>query len=600
MQQYQNEFSMQLQEYQINQQERNQQMQELGFALDLMNFETNDQKAQREWDYRVKQQEYQNGNINSKDYQTRYKAALSSVQNLLSQYPGIPMVRSAEQMAEDILKGMDTNGTTLGAELSKINQQIQSKPEYKYMYNQTFLPAATSTTWWWFSGKSIKIWDMELFEYGDKRLTADEIKSMFGAGGTGAAKPYTAVDKSAFSLQASSSRDKNLWWFLRSIWKTGTKWWQCGKFVNDYLQKIGIGRYYDNELSTKLNSVNDYTPQVWSIAVFDYWHKSSDWINHWHVGIVTQVYEDGTFDVLDSNYGWDKKIQKRHVYPESASFKWFFNPSKWPLTAWSTNAGTTVTTQQSNNAFTTAWNNIALNLGSVSATNTFNEQLKNYVDNGNYTNAFEYITTQAKQSADSDTRQAINSAESAISALVSIQQWLDAFQAAWGNTWIFAGTAEQVANKIWKTTNPELKKLATQINVAIQKYRQAISWAAFSEQEAAEYAAIFPSTKNSKALNTALIEWTLDTMLQNLNSSYASILGTDTYTSLLQAYQSTTGNIYDYYWWKQALTKYLKDNGYFVWGKSSWTTSGTRTTTTTNKYDPKKAVEDVIAKFKLK
>jgi hypothetical protein len=108
MQQYQNEFSMQLQEYQINQQERNQQMQELGFALDLMNFETNDQKQQREWDYWVKQQEYTNGNINSKDYQTRYKAALTSVQNLLSQYPGIPMVRSAEQMAQDVLKAIDS------------------------------------------------------------------------------------------------------------------------------------------------------------------------------------------------------------------------------------------------------------------------------------------------------------------------------------------------------------------------------------------------------------------------------------------------------------------------------------------------------------
>jgi hypothetical protein len=513
----------------------------------------------------------------------------------LSQYPGIPMIRSAEQMAQDVLKAIDS-WSDLGAELTKINKQIQGKPEYKYMYNQTYGIPTTSTTWWWFTGKSIKVWDMELFEYGDKRLTADEIRSMYwgAAWGTWEAKPYDVVDASAFSLAATSKRDNNLWGFLRSIWKTGTKWWQCGKFVNDYLQKIGIGRYYDNELSTKLNSVNDYTPQVWAIAVFDYWHKSSDWVNYWHVGIVTQVYDDGSFDVLDSNYGWDEKIQKRHINPWSSSLKGFFNPSKPPMSATSWNTKATAT-----NAFTTAWNNIALNLGSVSATNTFNEQLKNYVDNGNYTNAFEYITTQAKQSADSDTRQAINSAESAISALVSIQQWLDAFQAAWGNTWIFAGTAEQVANKIWKTTNPELKKLATQINVAIQKYRQAISWAAFSEQEAAEYAAIFPSTKNSKALNTALIEWTLDTMLQNLNSSYASILGTDTYTSLLQAYQSTTGNIYDYYWGKQALTKYLKDNGYFVWGKSSWTTSRTSTTTTT-KYDPKKAIEDVVAKFKLK
>jgi nicotinamide riboside kinase len=54
--------------------------------MDLMNFETNEQKQQREWDYWVKQQEYTNGNIDSKDYSTRYKAALKSVQNLLAKY----------------------------------------------------------------------------------------------------------------------------------------------------------------------------------------------------------------------------------------------------------------------------------------------------------------------------------------------------------------------------------------------------------------------------------------------------------------------------------------------------------------------------------
>jgi hypothetical protein len=88
-------------------------MNELGFAMDLMNYETPQQKQEREWNYWVRQQEYTNGDINSKDYSTRYKAALKSVENLLKQYPGIPMVRSAEQMAEDILKNMEANGTTL-------------------------------------------------------------------------------------------------------------------------------------------------------------------------------------------------------------------------------------------------------------------------------------------------------------------------------------------------------------------------------------------------------------------------------------------------------------------------------------------------------
>jgi hypothetical protein len=47
------------------------------------------------------------------------------------------MKRSAEQMAQDILTAID-NGSNLGAELTKINKQIQGKPEYKQLYNQTF------------------------------------------------------------------------------------------------------------------------------------------------------------------------------------------------------------------------------------------------------------------------------------------------------------------------------------------------------------------------------------------------------------------------------------------------------------------------------
>ena len=103
-----------------------------------MSFETPEQKSAREWDYWVKQQEYTNGDINSKDYNTRYKAALNSVNNLLSQYNGIPLDKSAEEMAEDILNNMAKNGTTLGEELSLINTKIQGTPEYKKLWNDAY------------------------------------------------------------------------------------------------------------------------------------------------------------------------------------------------------------------------------------------------------------------------------------------------------------------------------------------------------------------------------------------------------------------------------------------------------------------------------
>lgn len=360
MQQYQNEFQLWLQEYQINQQARQQQMNELWFAMDLMSFETPQQQQERQWEYWVRQQEYANWNINSKDYNTRYKAALTSVQNLLSQYEWIPMVRSAEEMAQDILTAID-GGSNLWAELTKINKQIQAKPEYKYLYNNTYNPAAASSnSWFW---KTIKVGDMEFVEYNGGWYTAEQIKEMFKWWQTWSAKPYEMVDESAFSLSitphtigADGSMEttwKNLWKFLmqKAKWTT---WWQCGKFVNDYLEYIWMtwakNRYYDDNLSTKLNSINSYDPKVWTIAVFDYNHKSSDGINHGHVGIVTKVTNDWVW-VRDSNYWSDEKIQERFIPKDSTEWnnnlKWFFDPSRPPI--WSENIGVSVSESVTSN-----------------------------------------------------------------------------------------------------------------------------------------------------------------------------------------------------------------------------------------------------------
>ena len=335
MQQYQTEFSMQLQEYQINQQERNQQMQELGFALDLMNFETNDQKAEREWNYWVKQQEYANWNINSKDYQTRYKAALNSVQNLLAQYPNIPMQRSAEQMADDILKAID-GGSDLGTELTKINKQIQQKPEYKYLYNQTYNPDGVNKTSW--LGKTFSLNWVDYVEYNGSIYTADQFNSMFGgsAWGVGVTNGWIEyTPKNAWELQGAAIDWRN--W--NKNWAYGG---QCGKFVNDYLQSMGLDRLYWNSVASKLKTINtdkgDFANlAVWSVAVFDY--SSTPWVSdnakkYGHVWIVTEV--DPTWRrvrILESNLKWDEKVSSRWVTIDGNTLKGFFDPSKWSVSA---------------------------------------------------------------------------------------------------------------------------------------------------------------------------------------------------------------------------------------------------------------------------
>lgn len=326
MTQYQNEFQLQLQEYQFNMQERNQKMSELWFAMDLMNYETPQQKQEREWNYWVRQQEYQNWDINSKDYSTRYKAALKWVENLLAQYPGIPMVRSAEQMAEDVLKWIDA-WSTLGAELSNINKLIQQKPEYKKLYDNTYWTGSSVIE------DSFKSWNTEWVKYNGSWYTSDEFNKVFWT--KWSPKPYDAVDSKVFENNPYASKPYYTLWEFLSENKTQTwkKWGECGKFVNDYLEKIGVWRYFWNEdIRTRETWANTQIPKEWTIAIFDYWHTSSDGINHWHVGIVTKVNNDGSFVVRDSNFDTKNPwvIMERIINPGSTSLKWFFDPSQPP------------------------------------------------------------------------------------------------------------------------------------------------------------------------------------------------------------------------------------------------------------------------------
>lgn len=143
-------------------------------------------------------------------------------------------------------------------------------------------------------------------------------------------KPYDIVDASRLSLDTWTWK-YTLWNFLEEDKaQENAKGGRCGAFVNDYLEKIGVWRYFDDDLSTKLNSINTDTPKIWTVAIFDYGHITKETgENHGHVGIVTKVYDDWSFDVVDSNYNWDRKTHTRHILAWSPSCKGFFDPSQW-------------------------------------------------------------------------------------------------------------------------------------------------------------------------------------------------------------------------------------------------------------------------------
>ena len=105
-----------------------------------------------------------------------------------------------------------------------------------------------------------------------------------------------------------------------------TTWWQCGSFVNDYLQSLWYDRLYTDPIDKKKAVTNSDTATKWAVAVMD----SKNYPQYWHVAIVTDVKWDKV-KLLESNWWDDEKVHERWV--NKSDILWYFDPSK-SNTAW--------------------------------------------------------------------------------------------------------------------------------------------------------------------------------------------------------------------------------------------------------------------------
>ena len=302
MNQYQNEFQLQLQEYQINQQARQQKMNELWFALDLMSFQTPEQKKEMEWEFWLRQQEYQDGNINSKDPAVQLKAIQNSVDGLLQNYAGIPTIRSSTEIAQDIQTAIK-NGSSLWAELTTLNKQMQSKPEYKLMYNATYNWKQTLGTINW---KSAVISYDAAGNYIWYELLNTTPNSISNSNRSSQIKSFSDV------WDISSNSWDNYVANLENAVQLGSWGWQCGAWANDILTGAWADKIFWNSLSDKIkvcdNKYLEYTNydfsklNKWDFVVLDTWAKLADWTPAGHVWLVKSIdLQNGKITVFDSN-----------------------------------------------------------------------------------------------------------------------------------------------------------------------------------------------------------------------------------------------------------------------------------------------------------
>jgi hypothetical protein len=147
--------------------------------------------------------------------------------------------------------------------------------------------------------------------------------------------------------------------------------------------------------------------------------------------------------------------------------------------------------------------------------------------------ASDYLRSVARKSAPAEMQKQVEGTERALEFIDEIESDLENFEANGGNTNIFSGKAENVRKKLGYVKDPEMRKIAEKIHLAIMKYRNKMSGAAFSVPESAEYKEVFPSTEKTGKLNTALIDAIKETFSGDVGQFYRNAIGDNAYNEFI-------------------------------------------------------------------
>lgn len=145
------------------------------------------------------------------------------------------------------------------------------------------------------------------------------------------------------------------------------------------------------------------------------------------------------------------------------------------------------------------------------------------------------IKNQAKNIMGQTLATSLSNNEKARAAMASLETSLDAYYAKGGKTDIFRGNYENVLAKVGEVKNPELRSLATEIESALQIYRNAVSGTAYSVQEGKAISTIFPGIDKTEGLNDAILRGRMKAFESVIDEAYGQVLGGNTYQQLKQA-----------------------------------------------------------------
>ena len=205
--------------------------------------------------------------------------------------------------------------------------------------------------------------------------------------------------------------------------------------------------------------------------------------------------------------------------------------------------GTTGTTgipkTPENQTLMDSFNSASLGLSAAqlkSAQSTFNQ----YLVRGDREGAIKFIVRTATVGLPAvEQTQAIGRSQ-AIIALKSIKDLIIQAVKLGSDPNIVSGNITKFSQKLGTTNDVNLTYIGSRIQQQLQTYRRAMTGAAFTSQESAEYKKIFPDITNDTKLNTVIIQALIDGLDSNNKAQLAFVIGDTNYDKLFGTLSNAT------------------------------------------------------------
>lgn len=171
---------------------------------------------------------------------------------------------------------------------------------------------------------------------------------------------------------------------------------------------------------------------------------------------------------------------------------------------------------------------------SESQRNVTFDALDDYVQRGDTEGAKEYLKRMAISSGTADQQNQVMTKERTVEFLGEIRNDLGMLESNGISTGFLKGSYENMLARVGQVKDPEMRKVATKIALAVMNYRRSMTGVAFGMIENEEYKKLFPGINRVGEFNKANLDALEDVLGGDLKKFYSISMGRKNYQSLFE------------------------------------------------------------------